>query len=121
MMRKFVLFNIVILIICSFVLLDSLESRAESLMNKNTLDIQKTSHLIVNEGKNDTNLPGIINNNNISPVSEPFYVEPFYNIVGQDGFNKGGVIGHWAGTNTRVYLCDKLSWDCYNRSEIENE
>jgi hypothetical protein len=116
MIRKFVLFNIVILIICSFVLLDNLESRAESIMNKNTLDIQKQSYLRVNEGENDTNLRGIINNNDTSPI-----FESSYDIVVIDGFNKGRFVGYWVGRKTRIYACNKLNLDCYNRSEIENE
>lgn len=112
MIRKFVLSSIMILIICSFVLLDNLECRAESMMNKNKLDTQKPSHLIVNEDENDTILSGRINNNITSPV-----LEPLYDIIGQDGFNKGRIIGQWAGKNTRVYLCNKLNLDCYNRSE----
>ncbi|MBD2132075.1 MULTISPECIES: hypothetical protein [unclassified Sphaerospermopsis] len=85
-------------------------------MNKNTLDIQKQSHLRVNEGENDTNLRGIINNNDTSPV----FGSP-YDIVGIDGFNKGRFVGYWVGRKIRIYACNKLNLDCDNRSKIENE
>jgi hypothetical protein len=110
MIKKFVLFNIVILIIFSFVLSDNLESRAESIINKNTLDIEKPSPLIVNEAENDRILSGTINNN--TPA-----FEGFYDVLGEDGFNTGQIIGYWTGENIRAYLCNKLNLGCDNRSE----
>ncbi len=120
MIRKIFLFSLVILIICSLLLLDNLESTAESITDKDALDIQNSpTHLTVSKGENYTNLSSRINTrfqNNNFPVIEPY--DPL--IIG-DGFNKGKFAGYWVGRQIRNYVCNRFSLECNIRSPIENE
>lgn len=118
MIRKFWRFIIVILIICSLLLLDNLESRAESIINNKTLDIQNSqTHVRSTEVDNYQNQRSRINNNDNYPV-----FESYYDIVGIDGFNKGRFAGHWVGKKIREYACEQFDFlECNTRSYIENE
>ena len=117
MIRKFYRFSLVILIICSLLLLDNLESKAESIIDKDTLYIQNSpTRMKLTDVDNYKNPRSRINNNDNYPA-----FESYYDIVGIDGFNKGKFAGYWVGRKIRNYACNKFSLECDTRSYRENE
>jgi hypothetical protein len=108
------------LIICSLLLLNNLESRAESIIYTDKLDLQNSqTQSRVSDGNNYTNplskIKGGLQNNNF-PVIEQY--DPL--IIG-DGFIKGKLVGHALGKKIREYACNQFDLECNTRSYIENE
>lgn len=119
MNRKFLLLSIVILVICSLLLLDNLESRAESIIDKDTLDIQNSqTHVRFSDG--DYTSPRSRINSRLQNTNFPV-IEPYDPLIVGDGFNKGKFAGYWVGIKIRHYACNQFKLECHTRSDIENE
>ncbi|TAE61065.1 MAG: hypothetical protein EAZ76_12080 [Nostocales cyanobacterium] len=124
MIRKFLLFSIVILVISSLLFLDNLESRAESIIYKDKLELQNSqTQSRVSDSNNHTNPRSKINsglqNNNFPDTKQS--IKQYDTLIVGDGFIKGKFVGHVVGTKIRKYACDQFDLECNTRSYIENE
>lgn len=96
------------------------ESRAESLIDKDTLAIHNSqTNFRVREGENYIEPRSRINSR-IPERNFPMFESYDPTIVG-DGFNKGKRLGYWLGRKIRISVCASLSLECPTNAYNEYE
>jgi hypothetical protein len=121
MIRKFFTFTILILVICSLSFFENQESRAESVINKDTLAIHNSqANFRVREGENYTE-PRSRVNSQIPERNFPMFESYDPTIIVGDGFNKGKILGYWSGRKIRSSVCAWLSLECTKNGYTEYE